>query len=299
MNISLYGRRIDRPNLPYIVSLIEELKKAGAAISVYGPYAHILFPHLSDTSGLSIFEKTENLRGNCDYLFSIGGDGTMLSSIQLVQDTGIPVVGLNIGRLGFLSSVSKDEISRAIDFLIKGNYWLDRRILLNVESDQNPLFGEGSYGLNELTVNKTDTSSMITVDVEVDGKFFSRYWADGLIIATPTGSTAYNLSCGGPVITPDCRTLAITPIAPHNLNVRPIVIPDTSRIHLRIHSRSGNYLASIDSKFIHLKSATELTVTKKIHTFNILRLSPDDYFSTLRTKLFWGNDARNANKFGN
>ena len=299
MNVSLYGRRIDRPYIPYLITLIEELKKVGEQISIYGPYSQILFPYLPDTTGLSIFETTEDLRNQCDYLFSIGGDGTMLSSIQLIKDSGIPVVGLNIGRLGFLSSVSKDEIEKAIQHLIKGDYWLDRRSLLDVESDQSPLFGEANCGLNELTVNKTDTSSMITVDVEVDGRFFSRYWADGLIIATPTGSTAYNLSCGGPIITPECRALAITPIAPHNLNVRPIIIPDTSLIHLRMHSRSGNYLASIDSKFINLKAEVELTVRKKTFTFNIVRLSPDDYFNTLRSKLFWGSDMRNANKFAN
>lgn len=299
MKVALYGRRIDPPNIPYIVSLVNQLRERGAQMSVHREYAQLLFPHLADTDGFGYFERTEHLTGQTDFFFSIGGDGTMLSSLPLVRDTGIPVVGLNIGRLGFLSSVSKDEISMALDKLQSGEFLLDKRILLGVESSQNGLFGMDNFALNELTVNKTDTSSMITVDVAVNGGFFSRYWADGLIISTPTGSTAYNLSCGGPVITPDSRSFAITAIAPHNLNVRPIIIPDDSVIRLKVHSRSGHYLASIDSNFVNLDASVELTVQKTSFTFNILRLSPHDYLNTLRTKLLWGSDTRNANKFAN
>ena len=299
MKVALYGRRIDRPNIPYIVSLVRQLRERGAEITVHREFSNLLFPHLESPDGIAFFEHTGDLLGKTDFFFSIGGDGTMLSSLPLIRDTGIPVVGLNIGRLGFLSSVSKDEISMALDKLHSGEFTLDKRVMLGVRASQPGLFEEGHFGLNELTVNKTDTASMITVDVSVNGGFFSRYWADGLIISTPTGSTAYNLSCGGPVITPDSRSFAITAIAPHNLNVRPIIIPDDSIIRLKVHSRSEHYLASVDSNFVNLDASVELTVQKTSFTFNILRLSPHDYLNTLRTKLLWGSDTRNANKFAN
>lgn len=299
MKVALYGRRIDPQNIPYLVSLVNRLRLKNAEISVYREYADLLFPHLDNKEGFRFFERTEELTGRTDFFFSIGGDGTMLSSLPLIKDTGIPVVGLNIGRLGFLSSVSKNEISMALDKLESGEFLLDKRVMLSVQSNGGEAFGENHFGLNELTVNKTDTSSMITVDVSVNGGFFSRYWADGLIISTPTGSTAYNLSCGGPVITPDSRSFAITAIAPHNLNVRPIIIPDDSVIRLKVHSRSDHYLASIDSNFVNLDATVELSVQKTSFTFNILRLSPHDYLNTLRTKLLWGSDTRNANKFAN
>lgn len=275
------------------------MQQRGAEIFVYKDYAPLLFPHLESTDGFRYIENTSDLAENIDFFFSIGGDGTMLSSLPLVKDTGIPVVGLNIGRLGFLSSISKNEIDTALDRLYSGHFTLDKRTMLSVTASQEGIFGENHFALNEITVNKMDTSSMITVDVSLNDGFFSRYWADGLIICTPTGSTAYNLSCGGPVITPDSSNFAVTAIAPHNLNVRPIIIPDNSVIRLKIDSRSGHYLASLDSNFVNLNASVELTVQKTSFTFNILRLSPHDYLNTLRTKLLWGSDTRNANKFAN
>lgn len=299
MRVALYGRRIDTPNIPYLVSLVHQLRQRGAQITVYKEYSKLLFPHLDSTENIGLFETTKDLANTTDFFFSIGGDGTMLSSLPLIRDTGISVVGLNIGRLGFLSSVSKDEITMALDKLYSGEYTLDKRVMLSVSASEKGIFGEDHFALNELTVNKMDTSSMITVDVSVNGGFFSRYWADGLIICTPTGSTAYNLSCGGPVITPNSRNFAITAIAPHNLNVRPIIIPDNSIIRLKVDSRSGHYLASLDSNFVNLNASVEITIQKTSFTFNILRLSPHDYLNTLRTKLLWGSDTRNANKFAN
>lgn len=299
MKVALYGRRIDPPYIPYLVSLVNELLARGAEVRVHKEYSNLLFPLLDSVEGLGFFEKSGDLVGQTDFFFSIGGDGTMLSSLPLIRNSQIPVVGLNIGRLGFLSSISKDEISMALDKLGSGHFILDKRVLVGVESNQGPIFGQDNFGLNEVTISKTDTSSMITAEVKVNGDFFSRYWADGIIISTPTGSTAYNLSCGGPVITPDTSSFAVTAIAPHNLNVRPIVIPDSSVIELKIESRSGHYLASVDSKFTQLNADVELTIRKKEFTFNILRLSPQDYMNTLRTKLLWGSDMRNMNKFGN
>lgn len=299
MRIALYGRRIDSPNIPYLKLLVQKLRERGAEISVHKEYSKLLFPHLESTESLGLFANTKDIASNVDFFFSIGGDGTMLSSLPLIRDTGIPVVGLNIGRLGFLSSVSKDEIEMALDKLYSREFTLDKRSMLSINASEEGIFGEDHFALNEITVNKMDTSSMITVDVSVNDGFFSRYWADGLIICTPTGSTAYNLSCGGPVITPNSRNFAITAIAPHNLNVRPIIIPDNSVIRLKVDSRSGHYLASLDSNFVNLNASVELTVQKTSFTFNILRLSPHDYLNTLRTKLLWGSDTRNANKFAN
>lgn len=297
MKVALFGRRIDEPNIPHIKLLVQKLRERNADILVYREYSRLLFPLLENTQDISLFETTSDISGNIDFFFSIGGDGTMLNSLPLIRDTLIPVVGLNIGRLGFLSSVSKNEIEMALDKLYSGEFTLDRRSMLSVSASREDIFGENHFALNELTVNKTDTSSMITVDVTVNGGFFSRYWADGLIIATPTGSTAYNLSCGGPVIMPNSDSFAVTAIAPHNLNVRPIIIPDSSVIHLKIHSRSEHYLASLDSNFVNLDATVELTIKKTPFTFNILRLNPHDYLNTLRTKLLWGSDTRNANKF--
>jgi NAD+ kinase len=299
MKVTLYGRRIDEPYVPYLVSLVEQLRKHEAEIAVYTPYSELIFPLLDAVDDIRCVSTPAEIAGYTDYLFSIGGDGTMLSALPLIQDSGIPVVGINIGRLGFLSSISKDEISSALEKLKKGNYILDRRTMLRVSSSASDIFKGNVYGLNELTVNKTDTSNMITVDVTVNGLFFSRYWADGLIISTPTGSTAYNLSCGGPVIMPESNSFAITAIAPHNLNVRPIVIPDSSEIKLKVHSRSGHFLASLDSNFVNLSTGDEITVKKNTFTFNIVRLNEHDYINTLRNKLLWGSDMRNTIKFGN
>lgn len=296
MTIAVYGRKAEAGNLPAILELLEKLHATGCSILLFESYARLLRTRLNIQLDYPLFHSHEDLKGRADFLISIGGDGTLLSSVPLVRDSGIPIIGVNIGRLGFLSSVSKNEISDAIDRILKGNFFLDKRSVLEVHTS-NGLFEVSPYALNDLTVTKTDTSSMISVEMQVNGKYFSTYWADGLIISTPTGSTAYNLSCGGPVISPQCNSFVITPIAPHNLNVRPIVIDDSSEIELRVKSRSNKFLISVDSQFENMDNEEIIYVKKAPFLINILRMTEADYLNTLRTKLLWGSDARNSTKF--
>jgi NAD+ kinase len=202
------------------------------------------------------------------------------------------VLGINVGRLGFLSSVAADEIIDAVELLEKGHYALDKRSLLKLESNCS-LFGEVNYALNELTIHKKDSSSMITINTYLNGEYLNSYWADGLIIATPTGSTGYSLSCGGPIVAPYSGNFVITPIAPHNLNVRPIVVSDQNVVSLEVQGRSQYFLASLDSRSVTIDSSIQLAVRKQDFTMNLVRFDNDNFLGTLRRKLNWGLDTRN------
>ena len=247
--------------------------------------------NISISSG-NVFSSYEDLKDQADFLISIGGDGTYLNTIALVRDSGIPIVGINTGTLGFLSNIPKDEIEFAIDEIIKGNYTLDKRTLLKLETDEN-LFGDLNYALNELTIHKQDSSSMITTQVYLNEVFLNSYWSDGLIIATPTGSTAYSLSCGGPIITPGSGNFIITPVAPHNLNVRPVVIPDDNTITVKVEGRNERFLISLDSRSETIDQSVKLKIRKQDFHVNLLRLNNQNFPSTLRNKLMWGLDKRN------
>lgn len=294
--IAVYGRKAEVVNIPAIQEIFSKINELGCKILVYDEYEKILLKEMTLDFNYEVFKNKEELKNKAQFLFSIGGDGTLLSSVALVKDSDIPIVGVNIGRLGFLSSISINEISKALNSIIKGEYYLDKRSLLEIKSNMGK-FKNGTFALNDVTVSKTDTSSMIAVDVNVDGVFFSTYWADGLIISTPTGSTAYNLSCGGPVISPQCNVFIITPIAPHNLNVRPIVIDDHSEIEIKVKSRSNKYLLSVDSEFESAQEEETIILKKAGFHINILRFTKTDYLNTLRTKLLWGTDTRNNSKF--
>ncbi|MGZ3867109.1 MAG: NAD kinase, partial [Bacteroidia bacterium] len=226
-----------------------------------------------------------------DYLISLGGDGTMLETLDLVHDSGIPVLGVNTGRLGFLASVYKEDFREAIDKLINKKFTLDSRELLQLVTPKN-LF-ELNVALNECTIVKKDSSSMLSIDVEINGVVLNSYWADGLIISTPTGSTAYSLSCGGPLLVPNSASFIITPIAPHNLNVRPIVICSSSKISLKIRGRDKQNLISLDSKQADIQTGEEVVLEKAPYKFNMINLDGQHFFSTLRHKLMWGLDKRN------
>jgi NAD+ kinase len=209
-----------------------------------------------------------------------------------VQDSGIPVLGINVGRLGFLSSISTQEINQCLDSLFKGHFTIDKRRLLRLDSSIN-LFGDVNYALNELTIHKKDSSSMIIINTYINGEYLNSYWADGLIIATPTGSTGYSLSCGGPIIAPYSENFVITPIAPHNLNVRPIVVSDENVISLEVEGRSQYFIASLDSRSVTIDSSVSLAIKKSDFTMNLLRIGNDNFLDTLRKKLNWGLDSRN------
>ncbi|MDX9942357.1 MAG: NAD kinase [Bacteroidales bacterium] len=292
MKIALFGREFNPAYFTQINTLLGALESRVSQFLVYENFFDCLKVGYTFTRPVKTFQHHEELDPDTFCMISIGGDGTLLDTITLLKDSGIPVLGINTGRLGFLSAVSTDEVSIAAEALLNGDFTLDRRSLLQLVAPDN-LFGNFSYALNELTVLKRDTSTMISISAYVDGQFLNTYWADGLIIATPTGSTGYSLSCGGPIISPESRNFIITPIATHNLTVRPIVIPDSSTVKLRISGRSQEYLVVLDSRSRPLSTSVELVVKKAGFSINLICLGQKDFFKTIRNKLAWGLDKRN------
>ncbi len=229
---------------------------------------------------------------DANYIFSIGGDGTLLDAVTHVGAREIPILGINTGRLGFLATISPDEILPAIALLFEKKYQIEERTLLALSSDKD-LFDGLNFALNDLAITKTDISSMITIHTYLDGEFLNSYWADGLIISTPTGSTGYSLSCGGPVLLPQNANFIITPISPHNLNVRPMIIPDSSSLSFKVMSRSNNFLVSLDSRFRIVDGAVELSIKKENFKAILVKINKNSFINTLRSKLNWGLDVRN------
>jgi len=226
-------------------------------------------------------------------MLSIGGDGTLLDTLTYIRDSKIPVIGINTGSLGFLSAISTEQMHPALEALLSGNYTLDQRSLLEVDTGQNNLFASFPYALNEVTVAKRDTSTLISISAWVNGQFLNTYWADGLMVATPTGSTGYSLSCGGPIISPDSENFIITPIATHNLTVRPIVIKDDSIITLKVEGRNQNHLIVLDSRSAPMETTINLTIKKADFKINLVKIENTDFYKTIRNKLAWGLDKRN------
>jgi NAD+ kinase len=292
MKIALFGREFNPAYFAQVQTLLTSLETRVTQFLIYDSFYHYLNSGFSFSRPVKTFNHSDELDPDTFCMISIGGDGTLLDTITLLKDSGIPVLGINTGRLGFLSAVSTDEVAMAADALLSGNFTLDRRSLLQLVAPED-LFGSFSYALNELTVLKRDTSTMISISAYVDGQFLNTYWADGLIIATPTGSTGYSLSCGGPIISPESHNFIITPIATHNLTVRPIVIPDTSTVKLRISGRSQEYLVVLDSRSRPLSTSVELVVKKARFSINLICLGQKDFFKTIRNKLAWGLDKRN------
>lgn len=292
MKIAIYGRPTQDNNSEYTQLLFNKLKDSGVEVTVYAPLYDFISRDLKLDDAIATFMTDTDVKNGVDFMFSLGGDGTFLETLMYVRDSGIPVLGINTGRLGFLANVAKTEIQTAIDSLLQKKYTIDTRALLSLYTTDK-LFGDVNYALNELTVMKKDTSAMITVSAYIDGEYLNSYFADGLIIATPTGSTAYSLSCGGPLVMPGSQNFIITPIAPHNLNVRPLIISDNHTITLKITGRSNNYLVSLDSRSEVIDSSVELTLKKADFHINFVKLENQSFFSTIRNKLLWGLDRRN------
>jgi len=227
-----------------------------------------------------------------DILITLGGDGTILSAISLIRDTGIPIMGINLGRLGFLASVEKTKIELAIKAVAKHKFILEKRTLLKIDCD-TPIFGDMPFALNDFTIHKRDTSSMITIHTYVDGQYLNSYWADGIIVATPTGSTGYSMSCGGPIVFPGSGNLVITPVAPHSLNVRPLVISDTREISFQVEGRGENFLCTLDSRYETITHDDRIKLSRCDFHINLVMLESMDFMNTIRTKLMWGLDKRN------
>ncbi len=292
MRIALFGSPCSDQFTKYIQHLVNRLEAENVSILVYEDYLSFLEKKVKFIQPPEVFDSHETLKGNADFLFSIGGDGTLLGSVTLVRNSGIPIMGINTGRLGFISSISTDQIESAITDVLKKNYQIKSRTLLCLETENN-LFGKVNYALNEVAVVKKDTSSMIRIDSFLNDEFLNSYWADGLVIATPTGSTGYSLSCGGPIILPGSENFVITPIAPHNLNVRPIVITDQSKIKLTVVDRDQLALVSLDSRFRAFDSSISLFIKQADFKINLVEPQSHSFISTIRSKLMWGIDKRN------
>lgn len=292
MNFALYSKTLNPENESIFKLLINKIKASGSGLSVWSEALQSLSAGDTDLTGISSFSDFSSLSNTTDLVLSIGGDGTLLSTVQLVRNSGIPVLGINTGRMGFLSAISKSEINEAIDNVLARKYTLSKRTLIQL-AEPKSIFGDINYALNEFSINKTETASMLVVHVWIDGELLQSFWADGLIISTPTGSTAYSLSCGGPIIAPSSEAFVITPIAPHNLTARPVVIPDKSVIKLKFESRLEQALICLDSSTATITDETELTISKADFYFNLMQIDGDNFFTNIRTKLNWGLDIRN------
>ncbi len=293
MNIAVYSTIFKEQHTEFIQDVFDALFQSGIEISIYEPYYQEVKNVIQFRSDLQFYNTSQQLKQQrVDIMLTLGGDGTILSVISLVRDSGIPVLGVNLGRLGFLASVEKSKIEQAIYLIAMGQYQTEERTLLYLEADF-PIFGNTNFALNDFTILKRDTSSMITIHTYLNGAFLNSYWADGLIVSTPTGSTGYSLSCGGPIVFPSSGCFAITPVAPHNLNVRPIVIPDSSVISFEIEGRSDSFLCTLDSRYATITAEHRLAIRKADFPLKVVNLEEVNFLYTLRHKLTWGNDVRN------
>lgn len=291
MKIAIHGRNFPESARPYIQSMFEELSRRQAEVLISQGYREYL-----DTMGVAHYSQAtytvEEGVSDADFIFSLGGDGTLLDAVTHVGANQIPIIGINIGRLGFLATVAPASVRLMIDSLFNNQYTIDERSLVSVRSSQD-IFGDLPFGLNDFTITRTQTSSMITVHSYLDGEFLNSYWADGLIISTPSGSTGYSLSCGGPVLLPQTESFIITPISPHNLNVRPMIVMDSCQLAFEVESRSGNFLAALDSRSFTVDTSVRISVQKETFKARLVKLSDDNFLNTLRSKLNWGWDIRN------
>jgi NAD+ kinase len=292
VRIALFGKEFNSNQLDYIRILVETLENKECKLLIWKPFHDFMKDRISFRQEVILFQDYGDLKGQADLLFSIGGDGTMLHSVQLVRNSGIPIAGINLGRMGFLSSIPPSEIIAAVNDLMENRYRIVKRTLISLLSPVK-LFSDFNFAFNELSINKKENSSLVVVHVWVNEQLLHSYWADGLIIATPTGSTAYSLSCGGPILTPDSNNFVITPIAPHNLSVRPVVIPDNSQVRIRVESRDHQALVGLDSQSAIITPQDELVVGKAEFEINLVQRLNETFFSTIRAKLNWGSDIRN------
>ncbi len=291
MTIAIFGSPYPEHFTKYIQHLVKKLESEHVKIIIEEDFNNFLQNNIRFTSKIEVFKSYETLKERADFLISIGGDGTLLKAVTYVKELNIPIMGINTGRLGFISSISATQISDAINDILKKEYTINERTLLELNTSKN-LFKDKNFALNEVAVSKKDTSSMIRIDAYIDDEFLNTYWADGLVISTPTGSTGYSLSCGGPIIMPGTNNIIITPNAPHNLNVRPIVINDKSVIKLKVEDRDQLALVSLDSRSRAFDSETELIIKKTDFKIKLIQPQNNSFTSTIRNKLMWGLDKR-------
>ncbi|UYZ61848.1 NAD kinase [Hymenobacter weizhouensis] len=291
MKIAILGKPFDEALRPVLQELLNDLAQRQAEVLIVESFYNYLSQCLQLPPSATSFRRGDSLKG-VRFVLSIGGDGTLLDTVTYVGAQQIPILGINTGRLGFLATISPDQISPAIDALFKGHFVLEDRSLIRVDTDPDA-FGDINFGLNEFSILKRDTSSMIVVHTYIDGEYLNSYWADGLIVSTPTGSTGYSLSCGGPVMLPQTNNFIIAPVCPHNLNVRPLIVSDRSVISFEIEGRSNNFLLSLDSRSVTVEATIQIAVRRENFNARLVKLNHVNFLSTLRSKLNWGLDRRN------
>ncbi len=292
MKIAIYSRGIENNQVNDLALLLSQLALLGVEPVFYQDFFNKFYSAINIEGNYSTFNSSDDLDTSIDCMISLGGDGTLLDTVTLVRDSGIPVLGINYGRLGFLANIGKEELDIAMDALINRKYVLDQRTLIHLDANMK-LFGDCPYALNEFSVHKQDTSPMIKIHTYLNGEFLNTYWADGLIVATPTGSTGYSLSCNGPVVFPDSQSFVITPVAPHNLNIRPIIVPDNTIISFELEGRTEGFICTMDSRREIVTKEIQLAVKKESFGINLIRLNENNFLQTLRSKLSWGFDKRN------
>lgn len=292
MLVALYNRTFEEKDIPTLQHIVKMLEDHNIQLIFFKEFYERLQPHVNLKTTPRLFTSKTDLPLHTDMLFSLGGDGTLLDTICYVGNTNIPLIGINLGRLGFLAAIPEEEVDAAILSLVRGSYTLEKRSLIHLDSSI-PLFDGLPFALNEFTLHRKDSSSMVKIHTYLNGEFLNTYWADGLIVATPTGSTGYSLSCGGPVVFPQTSSFVITPVAPHNLNTRSIVVPDDNVISFEIEGRAEQFLCTLDSRTETITSSIQLAVKKETFTISLVRPDEHNFLKTIRQKLYWGIDRRN------
>ena len=292
MRVAIYGRKVSKYSAEYFTEMLKCLEDFGWEAVLEEDLKALLVSKIGISEKFQTFKSHLDFKSGIDLTISMGGDGTFLKTVSYIQDSGVPIMGINMGRLGFLANISKEQINHTLTQVKEKQFEFQKRSLLRVFTEED-IFGKDNFALNELTLHKKDTSSMITVHASLDNKYLNAYWADGLIVATPTGSTAYSLSCGGPIITPGCQVHILTPIAPHNLNVRPVVVPDHLPITLSVEGRDRTYLLSLDGNSKSIKQGEEVVVKKAEFMINVIKFEDNNFLDTIRNKMLWGIDTRN------
>jgi NAD+ kinase len=292
LKVAIYSRVMESNQQKDVQLFFDELANEHIVPLIFEPFLKEINPHISLPASTETFSNHSDLTDDIDFLISLGGDGTLLDTVTLIRNKRIPVVGINFGRLGFLAGIGRDEMQTAVKALARRSYIIDRRTLIHLDSNI-PLFNDVPYALNEFAIHKRDTAPMVKIHTYLNGELLNTYWADGLILATPTGSTGYSLSCGGPVVFPESASFVITPIAPHNLNVRSIVIPDNTIVSFEVESRSDDIICALDSRREIVDKNVLLAVRRENFMMNLVRLNENNFLQTLRNKLSWGLDKRN------
>jgi NAD+ kinase len=294
MKIAIYGQSADKISKNIFLELLSISKSENIIFLIEKKYNSILLNKSKISHNHKLFSSYEDLDNTVDLMITIGGDGTLLRSITFVRDLGIPIIGINTGRLGFLATLNQELLNIELKKILKGEFNVEERSLIEVNIDNNNDFSDFNFALNEVSVGRKNTTSMIEIKTTLNGEYLNTYWADGLIVSTPTGSTGYSLSCGGPIMTPSSQTFSITPIAPHNLNARPLVISDEIKIELSVEGREESHLLSLDSRINSLKNNVKIKIKKANYKIKLASFKNNSFYKTLRSKLLWGEDRRNV-----